>query len=63
MQKELISRRNVLQRYGRLAISFGLIAPGIVTSRKSLAQQSTNHLCGKQTPPQLQGPFYIPLSP
>ena len=63
MQKEFISRRHVLQRYGRLAISFGLIAPAIVTSRKSLAQQSSNPLCEKQTPPQMQGPFYLPLSP
>ena len=63
MQTDLISRRNILQRYGRLAISFGLIAPAIVTSRKSLAQQSANHLCGKQTPPQMQGPFFTPLSP
>ena len=63
MQKDLISRRNILQRYGRLAISFGLIAPAIVTSRKSLAQQSANHWCEKQTPPQMQGPFYTPLSP
>jgi len=63
MQKDLISRRNILLRYGRLAISFGMFAPAIVTSRKSLAQQSANHFCGKQTPSQMQGPFYIPLSP
>ena len=63
MQTILISRRNILQRYGRLAISFGLIAPAIVNSRKSLAQQPANHLCGKQTPPQMQGPFFTPLSP
>lgn len=63
MQSTLISRRNILQRYGGLAISFGLITPAIVTSRKSLAQQSLNHLCGKQTPSQMQGPFFIPLSP
>ena len=63
MQTILISRRNILLRYGRLAISFGLIAPAIVTSRKSLAQQPANHLCGKQTLPQMQGPFFTPLSP
>ncbi len=63
MQTALMSRRNILQRYGRLAISFGFIAPAIVTSRKSLAQQPTHHLCGKQTPAQLQGPFFKPLSP
>lgn len=63
MQKDIISRRHILQRYGRLAISFGLIAPAIVTSRKSLAQQSANPLCEKQTPPQMQGPFFMPLSP
>lgn len=63
MQKDFISRRHILQRYGRLAISFGLVAPAIVTSRKSLAQQSANPLCEKQTPPQMQGPFYLPLSP
>ena len=63
MQTTLISRRNILQRYGRLAISFGLIAPAILTSRKSLAQQSAHHLCGKQTPAQMQGPFFKPQSP
>ena len=63
MQEDIISRRHILQGYGRLAISFGLIAPAIVTSRKSLAQQSANPLCEKQTPPQMQGPFYMPLSP
>jgi hypothetical protein len=63
LQKDLIFRRNILQRYRRLAISFGLIAPAIVTSRNSLAQQSANHLCGKQTPSQMQGPFFMPLLP
>jgi len=63
LQTTLMSRRNILQRYGRLAISFGLIAPAILTSRKSMAQQSTHHLCGKQTPAQMQGPFFKPLSP
>jgi protocatechuate 3,4-dioxygenase beta subunit len=58
-----ISRRHILQRYGRLAVSFGLFAPAILTSRKSLAQQSAHHLCGKQTPAQMQGPFFKPLSP
>jgi protocatechuate 3,4-dioxygenase beta subunit len=52
-----------LQRCNRLVISFGLITPAILTSRKSLAQQLALHICEKQTPSQLEGPFFRPLSP
>ena len=63
MQEILISRRNILQRCSRLVISFGLITPAILTSRKSLAQQSAVPFCGTQTPSQMEGPFFRPLSP
>ena len=63
MQEITISRRNVLQRCTRLVISFGLITPAILTSRKSLAQQLALPICEKQTPSQLEGPFFRPLSP
>ena len=56
MQEITISRRNVLQRCNRLVISFGLITPAILTSRKSLAQQLALPICEKQTPSQLEGP-------
>lgn len=63
MQEITISRRNVLQRCTRYVISFGLITPAILTSRKSLAQQLALPICEKQTPSQLEGPFFRPLSP
>lgn len=63
MQEILISRRNILQRCSRLVISFGLITPAILTSRKSLAQQLAVPFCGTQTPSQMEGPFFRPLSP
>ena len=63
MQEITISRRNVLQRCTRFVISFGLITPAILTSRKSLAQQLALPICEKQTPSQLEGPFFRPLSP
>jgi len=63
LQEIIISRRNVLQRCNRLVISFGLITPAILTSRKALAQQLALHICEKQTPSQLEGPFFRPLSP
>ena len=41
----------------------GLITPAIVSSPKSWAQKSGTQLCETQTPSQMQGPFFIPLSP
>jgi protocatechuate 3,4-dioxygenase beta subunit len=61
--KILTSRREVLQSAGRLTLYMGLASPAILTSRKSLAQQPVTPGCGGQTPPQLEGPFFTPLSP
>ena len=63
MEKIPITRRNILKRYGRFVSLMGLITPAILISPKSWAQKSAKQLCETQTLSQMQGPFFIPLSP
>ena len=44
-------------------LTVGVASPAILTSRKSFAQQALTPSCGKQTPAQMEGPFFTPLSP
>lgn len=63
MKQTVASRRKILQGFGGLTLYFGLASPAILTSRKSLAQKPATPGCGSQTPPQMEGPFFSPLSP
>jgi len=55
------SRRQSLLALGGLALYAGLLSASILTTRKSLAQQPSTPSCGKQTPPQMEGPFFHPF--
>jgi bacterioferritin-associated ferredoxin len=57
------TRRQSLLALGGLALHLGLSSASILTTRKTLAQQPATPSCGKQTPPQMEGPFFTPLSP
>jgi protocatechuate 3,4-dioxygenase beta subunit len=57
------SRRRWLQIFGGLFLKVGVVAPSIFTSQKSSAQQTATPSCGRSTPPQIAGPFFIPQSP
>ena len=53
----------MLKGFSALMLTVGVASPAILTSRKSFAQQALTPSCGKQTPPQMEGPFFTPLSP
>jgi protocatechuate 3,4-dioxygenase beta subunit len=53
----------MLKGFSALLLSVGVASPAIFTSRKSFAQQAPTPSCGKQTPSQMEGPFFTPLSP
>ena len=53
----------MLKGLSALMLSVGVASPAILTSRKSFAQQALTPSCGKQTPSQMEGPFFTPLSP
>ena len=53
----------MLKGFSALMLAVGVASPAIFTSRKSFAQQALTPSCGKQTPPQMEGPFFTPLSP
>ena len=53
----------MLKGFSALMLTVGVASPSILTSRKSFAQQALTPSCGKQTPPQMEGPFFTPLSP
>lgn len=57
------SRRKLLIALGGLTLYVGVASASILTTRKARAQQATTPPCGKQTPPQVEGPFFTPLSP
>lgn len=58
------SRRRLVLTLGSGAVSTVLAAPWVFTTRKSLAQSaSATPLCGDRSPPQMEGPFFTPLSP
>jgi len=57
------NRRRWLHFSGGLVLHLGLVAPAILTTRKSLAQTTATPSCGGPTPPQIAGPFFIPQSP
>ena len=56
-------RRRCLKISGGLILQVGLMAPAILTTRKSWAQQPATPSCGEPTPPQIAGPFFISQSP
>ncbi|MEK9812922.1 MAG: intradiol ring-cleavage dioxygenase [Bordetella sp.] len=56
-------RREILKGASALMLTVGIASASILTSRKSFAQQSPTPSCGKQTPSQMEGPFFTPLSP
>jgi protocatechuate 3,4-dioxygenase beta subunit/bacterioferritin-associated ferredoxin len=57
------SRRQSLLALGGLALSIGMSSASLLTTRKASAQQAATPPCGKQTPQQMEGPFFTPLSP
>ena len=56
-------RRKTIQACGGLILYPSLASAAILTSRKALAQQPKTPACGRQTPTQMEGPFFTPLSP
>ena len=59
-----LARRQLVKGCSSLVLCVGLVSPSILTSRKAFAQQRpTTPGCGEQTPPQMEGPFFTPLSP
>jgi protocatechuate 3,4-dioxygenase beta subunit len=63
MHSQTDSRRRLLVAFGGLSLYVSVASASILTTRKAVAQQVTTRPCGKQTPPQVEGPFFIPLSP
>ena len=63
MNVHQISRRRLLKLSSRMCLQLGLLAPAIITTRKSWAQTPITPSCGKPTLPQIAGPFFIPHSP
>lgn len=57
------SRRKTIQAFGGLVLYSSLTSAAVLTSRKALAQQLQTPACGRQTPSQMEGPFFTPLSP
>ncbi|MFZ9734502.1 MAG: intradiol ring-cleavage dioxygenase [Burkholderiaceae bacterium] len=58
------SRRKLVLTLGSGVVASTLAAPWVLTSRKSLAQSlPATPACGSRTPPQMEGPFFTPLSP
>ena len=57
------SRRQSLLALGGLSLCVGMSSASILTTRKAMAQQAATPACGKPTAPQMEGPFFTPLSP
>jgi bacterioferritin-associated ferredoxin len=57
------ARRQSLRSIGGLALYVGLSSASLLTTRKAIAQPPATPPCGRQTPPQMEGPFFTPLSP
>ena len=57
-------RRTLLKASTAYLVQSALVAPWVITTKKSLAQTPRpTPGCGPQTRPQMEGPFFTPLSP
>ena len=57
-------RRTLLKASAACLVQVALVAPWVITTKKSLAQTPRPTAgCGPQTRPQMEGPFFTPLSP
>ena len=63
MDDHRTTRRRLLHISGSAFLQLSLIAPAVFTTQKSWAQRSVSLVCGRPTPPQIAGPFFLPQSP